>query len=87
MIYTSIYTDMLSRSNNHILCGGYKHYWSILREAVLYPDRYGISVGRAPESDWHGAAEDEEKSGCAIVEGWEVWSGLYQSLRLEDCLL
>jgi hypothetical protein len=76
MIYASIDADMLSRSNNHILRGRDEHYRSILREAVLYPDRYGISVGRASKCDWHGAAEDEEKSGCAIVEGWKSWSGL-----------
>lgn len=60
MIYTSIYADMLSRSDDHILCGRDKHYRSIVREAVLYPYRYWVSVGRASESHRHSATKDEE---------------------------
>lgn len=66
MIYPSVHSHMLSRSDNHVPARRHKHHCRLLRVRLWYPYLHREAICRASKVDRQCAGDCEQQSGCAM---------------------
>lgn len=68
VIYPTVSCNMLSRSDNHVLCGSYIGYRCFIRVGMRDPYCYRVSIVCASEIDRDCAQDAHEECVCSIFK-------------------